>query len=388
LYMIATSLIHPVTPAIIRNRAFNSYMFGVALAVMHAALFLFSPLWGRLCSYLSSRRVTAIGLLGYALGQLIFCFAQTEGMVIVGRAIAGMFCGGTVTGLLTYIVNISEPERRSRNLIIYTTLQSIFNAAGYFIGGLMGTASIDAAFYVQIGLLTLLAAGFRLFCSDDATLPLSSLCKARLSQTANPFYHFAASKKFLTPALGYLFAAVALSGISLTALDQCFNYYLMDHFGLSSAYNGIFKAIVALVSLLVNLTVSMAVMRRENRLPQIYVATLLGSAVSAGAMALFMDMPSFVGSYVIFFGFNAIRMPLQQSLAADNAPKAHSNVAMGIYNSMNSFGSILGALFAGLIYAWNAKLPFWVSFAAMLVALVVLFIYKKLYPAAHEEQMV
>lgn len=384
--MAATSLIHPVTPAIIRDRAFNSYMFGVALAVMHTALFLFSPLWGQLCNYISSRRVAAIGLIGYAAGQTIFCFAKTEAAVIVGRAIAGMFYGGAVTGLINYVINTSRQEQRGRNLVIYSTLQSIFNAAGYFIGGMLGTLSINAVFYVQIGLLLLLAAGFCFLCNDDAVSPLSALSKKQLLQTTNPFSHFASVKEFLSPTLGYLFVAVALSGISLTALDQCFNYYLMDHFALSSAYNGIFKAVVAIVSFLVNLTLSMAVMRRTDRWLGIYSALLLGGTLAAGAMAVLTDMFLFVGSYVVFFAFNAIRMPLQQSVTANNTQSRHSNVAMGLYNSMNSLGSILGALFAGLIYAKGAKLPFTVSSLAMLASLIVLAVYKLLHAARCKRQ--
>ena len=46
-----------------------------------------------------------------------------------------------------------------------------------------------------------------------------------------------------------------------------------------------------------------------------------------------------------------------------------SNSAMGFYQSMNSLGSIFGALFAGLIYDANPMLPFILAFAAFVVAM-------------------
>jgi DHA1 family multidrug resistance protein-like MFS transporter len=52
---------------------------------------------------------------------------------------------------------------------------------------------------------------------------------------------------------------------------------------------------------------------------------------------------------------------------------------MGFYTSMNSFGGIFGALFAGLIYAKGAMLPFVLAFIAFLVSTLLAVYYQKLY---------
>ena len=85
-------------------------------------------------------------------------------------------------------------------------------------------------------------------------------------------------------------------------------------------------------------------------------------------------MPFFV-TYVLASCVNALRTPLMQAMVAARSTPENSNAMMGFYQSMNSLGSIFGALFAGLIYAQNPYLPFILAFAAFAVTLVLAFVY-------------
>ena len=84
-FNMAASFAHPVTPTLIIERNLDSSMFGVALAAMMTMNFLFSPFWGKLCGYMSTRRIMLICSLGYALGQIIFGTAMSEVQVVGGK---------------------------------------------------------------------------------------------------------------------------------------------------------------------------------------------------------------------------------------------------------------------------------------------------------------
>ena len=79
LFNMGANFAHPITPTVIQNLGLNDYMFGVAYAAMAFTNFLFSPFWGKLNGYLSSRRTMLIGGVGYGVGQICFCLARTEG---------------------------------------------------------------------------------------------------------------------------------------------------------------------------------------------------------------------------------------------------------------------------------------------------------------------
>ena len=107
---------------------------------------------------------------------------------------------------------------------------------------------------------------------------------------------------------------------------------------------------------------------------------LISTALVGSALLVKGQLP-FMAIYIIYNGINAIRAPLLQSIVAGQAAKEHSNMAMGFYQSMNSFGSIFGALFAGLIYAANPIYPFVLAFAAYGIACAVGALYIKKYNA-------
>ena len=168
LYFLASNLAHPVTPTLIVERGLDSSLFGVALAAMMTANFLFSPFWGSLCAYVPTRRVLLICCLGYAAGQWVFGAAQSETMVIAGRLLAGVFVGGVFTAQSNYVINTThDPARQGRNLTLLLTAQNFVGAAGYFVGGLLGLRSVETTFAVQVVLLA--AAGLLAvpLCADD-----------------------------------------------------------------------------------------------------------------------------------------------------------------------------------------------------------------------------
>ena len=72
LFQMAANFAHPVTPTLFTTLGLGSYMFGVALASQLVTNFLFSPFWGWISAYVSSRTVLLVTCIGYALGQAMF----------------------------------------------------------------------------------------------------------------------------------------------------------------------------------------------------------------------------------------------------------------------------------------------------------------------------
>lgn len=214
-------------------------------------------------------------------------------------------------------------------------------------------------------------------CQDDTLLKHKP--EKRLSVKAvNPFRAMMSAKEFTTPMLALLFVIVAIAGIGQNSFEQCFNYYIKDQFQLSSAYNGIFKAIIAVVNLICNSTICIWMMKKTNT--NLSFVPIVGlSAVTLGAILCFDAIVPFVIIDVVFFTLNAIRLPLLQNLCASRATAENSNAVMGFFQSMTSMGGIFGALFAGLIYDANPVYPFVLAFAALALATAFSVIYVKCY---------
>lgn len=383
LFYLAANFAHPVTPTLIVERGLDSSMFGVALAAMMTMNFLFAPFWGKLCGYIPTKRIMLICGIGYAIGQGIFGAAQSEVMVVAGRMFAGVFTGGSFTAYSNYVINMSEPEKTGQNLTTLVTLQTVISAVGYFVGGLLGTISVEAAFMAQVAVLA--SCGVLLFfvCQDDT--PFKHRPEKPLSfKEANPFAAFASAKDFMTPMLALIFIVMAVAGIGYNSFEQCFNYFIKDQFGLGSQYNGTIKAVIAIAILVGNATIC-TYLQKKTDTNVTFMPVMVALTAVIGCIFVVDGFIPFVVIYVLFSVFNAIRMPLLQNMAAMCSTPETSNSVMGFYQAMNSLGSIFGALFAGVIYAKGPMLPFMLAFAAMIVASLVSVVYVSKYKKSQKK---
>ncbi|MBQ1270826.1 MAG: MFS transporter [Clostridia bacterium] len=368
LFLMCGNFAHPITPTLIVERNLDPSMFGVAMAGLSVTTFLFSPFWGTLCSYLPTRVIMAISAFGYAIGQAIFGCAVNEVMIVGGRMISGVFAGGLFTSYANYIINVTpDPKERSQYLTMMLTTQTVGSAIGYFIGGMLGVISIWAAVVPQVAVAILCAVLHFVICIDDT--PYKAKPQKALSlRDANPFSSFASAKKFTTPLLAMIFAVTAVAAIGQTSYEQCFNYVIKDEFGLSSAYNGTFKAAIAVLTVLVNSTICVYLQKKTDINITFLPVFVSGALLLGAAVFLRGSLIPFAAVYILWNAVNALRGPLVQSIVAGRAASEHSNQVMGFYQAMNSLGGIFGALFAGLIYESGHSYPFILAFAAFSVA--------------------
>lgn len=374
LFNLAASFAHPVTPAFIVERQLDSSMFGTALAAMMFMSFLFSPFWGKLSDYVPTRNIMMISSIGYALGQVFFLFAQNETSVMIGRMFAGIFVGGAFTSFSNYIINTAKDAReRDRNLTTYVTIQTVGSACGYFIGGMLGLISTEAAFIAMILVLAVCGILFLAVCVDDTPMKHRPE-KALKIRDVNPFSAFIAAKSYMTLNLVLIFAIIAISSIGQNSYEQCFNYFIKDQYNMSSAYNGTFKALIAFATLLLNSTVCITLQKKTD-INRSFLWILLACCALTSIILIFRSRYLFIGIYILYSSVNVIRLPLLQSMVASRSTAESRGSMMGLNQAMYSLGGIFGALFAGLIYKMGAMLPFILAFAAYVISSIIGVVY-------------
>ncbi len=373
----AASFAHPVTPTIFKSLHLGDYMFGVALGSMMIVNFLLSPFWGKINTYISSKKGLLIGCLGYALGQTFFGLSQTELHFILARAFTGAFTGATFVSVLTYVVNTARDEReRGRDLTIVATIQSVGSAFGFLTGGLLGEIHTYLAIVAQVVILALCGIIFFFLCEDDTKIPLNSLNLKQFAVQANPFQAFMDSRKFLNWVLAFLFGVVMMQSLGFTAFDHSFNYYIKDVFGFSSGYNGLLKGAMGLITLAANTTIAMWLIHKTDIRKSIIFVLLICVATVTGIVLVDNVVP-FILINVFFFAFNAVTMPVIQALVSQRAKGKESNLVMGFYNAMKSLGSIFGSFASGALYTINPKFPFTLTLVAFSAATLFAFIYER-----------
>ncbi len=377
LFSFASTMVHAVTPALIKELALSDYIFGLGLAAMLFTNFLFSPFWGKLFEIITARGVFFIGFLGYALGQVLFAVATNEFTVLLARAFSGVFTGALVVSQLAYVVSTSTEQDRSKKLSICLTISGVFNAFGYFAGGMLGTVSVRTAFLVQIIVLLLgmILTPFLLKKTGRAQLNLKTLLA-----NSNPFKAFLGGREFLNKQWVVLFAVCTLIQLGYMGFEQVFNYYINDTLMLGSDYNGIFKAVLGFLTLFINLTACMWIIRRRL-VDKFLTPILLLCSLALMLVILTNGAVPYFASSLLYFAANFIAMVLSQSVVAGLIAKKQcpGSAVMGFYNAVKSFGGIIGSSAVGFIYAYGAKVPFVLLFVSYVLAFVFIIIYQTVY---------
>ena len=372
MFNLAANFAHPVTPTIIQDLHLPDYMFGLMLAAMQITNFLFSPFWGKMNGIISSRRTLLICCTGYGVAQLLFALSRTQAAILAVRVLAGFFVGGIFVSFLTYVINRAKPEDQARFLTYSATIQAVFGAFGYLVGGLLGEYSIRGTFFLQAAVLAAAGVLFRICCQPDAAAEKADM-KTVLRQS-NPMKAFLDGRLFMTGAFVLLFTMNILMNFGNTGFDQVFNYYLKDQLGLTSSYNGAIKAAVGLISFVSNMTLCLWIIRRTRVPRSMAFMALFCTAASVGAL-LIPQIGGYIACSVLVYGGYAVSLPLLQHMVAGQADPERKNLVMGFYNATRSLGGIIGSLMAGFLYGVHVKLPFLTVAVTYAVATAVAVVY-------------
>ena len=373
LFNLAANFAHPVTPTIIKELNLPDYMFGLMLAAMMISQFLLSPIWGKINTRISSRKTLLISCVGYAAAQLGFAYATTQGMILLVRVMAGVFVGGIFVSFLTYVINMARPEDQGRYLTYSATIQAVFGAFGYLVGGLLGEWSIRATFLLQAFTLAFSGVMFYLVCLPDNT-DARKLPMRQILRESNPMQAFLDGRHFMNPGFVLLFVLNILMNFGNTGFDQVFNYYLKDQLGFTSAYNGLIKAAVGFISFAFNMTLCLWIIRKTDTRKSMVVLALFCTAAAVGTL-IFPDLVPYIGCSVALYAGYSVSLPVLQDLAAARSAPEQKNLVMGFYNATKSLGSIAGSLMSGFLYGIHLKLPFFVVAGAYGLSILAAFGY-------------
>ena len=356
LFNLAANFAHPVTPTIIQELGLPDYMFGLMFAMMMVSNFLFSPLWGKINTVISSRTTLLVSCAGYGAAQLGFAYGTTQSVILLARTLAGVFVGGIYVSFLTYVINMAKPEDQGKYLTYSATIQSVFGAFGYLVGGFLGEYSIRMTFLLQSGALIFSGIVFYAVCLPDNVVTEKVPVRQILRQS-NPLQAFLDGKYFMTMAFVMLFAVNVLTNFGNTGFDQVFNYYLKDQLSLTSSYNGLIKAAVGFISFAFNMTLCLWIIRKTDTRISMLVITAVCTAASVGAL-LVPGMALYIVCSVLVYAGYSVSLPVLQDMVARKADPLQKNLVMGFYNATKSLGSIGGSLTAGFLYGIHVKLPF------------------------------
>lgn len=366
IYSLVANFAHPVEPTFYKQLGLPDYIFGVAFASMATALFLFSPFWNKIADRKGPNWVLTLCYIGYGFGQLYFFFFSDSVLdVVLARLFAGVFISGISVSNILYILDNAENENKGATLAAMATVNAIFSAFGYLVGGLLGDLSLKFCLGIEVAGLWLLSLAHLLLLSDCQRSG-SKTSLVQLLREANPLKAFIMPKKDLSKAFILFLLVCMLTSFASICYEQCFNYFIKDQYGFPPSYNGYLKGGVGIITLIANATICSYLLKRTNISRSIIYVLAICVVMMTGIVLINAVVP-FIILNVVFFGFNAVYKPLLQSMLNGFSRRSESPV-VGVYNSISNIGTIVGSLVSGFVYEVSPRGSFVYSTAAFILA--------------------
>ena len=365
--MLGFGLVMPIMPFYVESMGASATELGLLVAISPFIQLVAAPLWGSVSDRRGRKPVLAVGLLGYGLSMLAFGLSTRLWMLFVARGVGALLSAATMPTTMAYVGDSTSDEERGGGMGALGAAMGLGMVLGPALGGLLGSESLSTPFFLTaaVCLLTLLLV--LLF------LPESLPPGARRAEAAvlRPAAQLRALGQALFGPLGILLLMAFLVSFGLTNYQGIFGYYALKKFGYGTEEVGWILTVVGVVSALTQGLLTGPLTKRWGE-AAVIKATLLASALTFLLLLTADSLVTVLLTTGLFTLPNALLRPAVISLTSKHA-EAQQGTAMGLNNSFNSLGRVVGPIWAGFAFDLNYNLPYLsgaaIMFAGFLAAL-------------------
>lgn len=346
LVMMGFSVLFPIQADYAEQFGVDAAVMGMISGIYSLMHFICAPIWGRISDRVGRRPVLMIGLLGYVFSQTVFGLATEVWMLFAARTLAGILSAGAMPTTMAYIADITPPEERAKGMGLMGAAFGLGVILGPGVGGVLGTISLGLPFFVSAG-LSLLAFLTVLFLLPESLPPEARTVREQKRESR---------WKALTGEMAALYGVTFALSLGMVGVEHTFSFFAAERLRLEPDQTSWIFVIMGIVAVIVQ---GGLVGRVKKALGEPRMA-LVGLAVGALGMALVPLTTSpvvvTVAICVLAVG-NSLAQPANSALISQRA-KVGQGTAIGLMDSFNALGRIIGPTAAGAIFNLNPGLPY------------------------------
>jgi MFS transporter, DHA1 family, tetracycline resistance protein len=376
--VIGISILSPVAPFIVYRYSSDALMVTLLTAIYAAAQFFSAPALGKISDRLGRRPVLLVCILGSAIGYFIFGLGGALWVLLLARLIDGI-TGGNISTAAAYIIDLSKPEERAKNMTLIGMAYGLGFILGPAIGGALGQVSLNAPVFAAGGLS--LVTFVLIFFLLPESLPSSRRETAPLK--AKDFNPVASIGYMMAkPGLGLILTVYALFNLSFDGVNSIISVFVVRKFSVAPLAIGLLFVIVGLSTAIVQGALVGKLVPRfgEKRMA---ITSMLGTGIGGLLISL---SPLFWQLYPIVFFQGAITGFIWSTigtLAANRIGEREQGQLAGVNAALGGLMAMLGPVWGGLAYdAIAPAAPYWIAAVILVGACLLLVQVKVRAPAA------
>jgi len=346
LVMMGFSVLFPIQAYYIRQFGADTLTMGLLTSIYSVMHFIAAPIWGRISDRVGRRPVLMAGLLGFVFSQLMFGLATQIWMLFVARTLGGLLSAAAMPTAMAYIADVTSEEERAKGMGLMGAAFGLGVIIGPAIGGPLGTISLALPFFVSASL------SFLAFLGVLTILPESLPAEVRGERKSSRKSRWGT----FSPHMTALYLITLVLSLGMAGVETTFSFLAADvlHLG-PDGVSWVFVA-MGIVSVIVQ---GGLVGRIQKALGETRMM-ILGLVIATIGMAwvVFIQSPVWatVAICVLAVGMSLAR-PANSALISRHA-RTGQGVAIGVMDSFDSLGRIIGPSLGGAIYKLGPTLPY------------------------------
>lgn len=340
-------------------------------ALTALTFFLTTPWWGRRSDAVGRKPIIIIGLIGYALGMLLFNGAAHAGLIgvstglllylslVVTRVIHSSVTSAMHPAAMAYIVDCTEVEERIQGV----SKMAAANQVGVMVGPALAwfaAISFLAPFYIQATLM--FACGLLVWwILPESPLQFGKAVQNTKQQTVQ---HQATKKNkkvlsYFDPRFRLYIGIGVVMFTMLGMVQQTLGFYFQDRLGLDGVSAAQQYSVAMVVSSAAMLFAQLVVVERAPWRPHTFLITglpfcMLGYAVLAFA---FQEWSLYLGMAIFGFG-SGLAQPGLTTCATLMVEPHEQGALAGLTGAAAGLGFVFGPLTGGIIYRYDPSYPY------------------------------
>jgi DHA1 family tetracycline resistance protein-like MFS transporter len=366
--IVGLTILTPVAPYIVSRYSGDALMVTMLSVIYAGAQFAAAPVLGKISDRVGRRPVLLACVFGSAIGYFIFGIGGALWVLFLSRLIDGI-TGGNLSTAAAYIVDVSKPEERAKNMSLIGLSYGLGFILGPAVGGALATISVDAPLFAA-GVISLASVALIYFLLPES-LPAERRETAPLGLgDLNPVA--AIDTMARKPGLGVLLLVSALFNLAFDGANSTAGVFIMRKFASQPWQLGTFFVVAGIAMAIVQAVLVGRLVPKYGE-KRMALTSLVGNAV--GGLLTF-TAPAFWMLYPICFlhyGITGFFWSTTGAMAAGCVSRSEQGQLAGVNTALGGLMAMLGPLWAGVTFDYVAPgAPYWLSAVILAAAIFVL----------------
>ncbi|WP_174734772.1 MFS transporter [Mesobacillus harenae] len=346
LTMTGYGIVLPSLPYVAERLGLSSFEMGSLITGWALAQFIATPIWGRMIDRYGRKPILLFGLFGFGIAFILIIFAQSFGQLLTARIIGATLSSGSVPAALTIVADSSDTKNRGAAMGKMGAVNGLGFLCGPAIGGLFSPLGVNAPF-IAAGLLALI------------TLPLvwRYIEEPAHQNTQAHTPSFGKSLTFVTkPGYRELYLLTFGQSLAASSLFGMLGYFMIERFSAAPGEVSLGFSVFAGGSAFVQffLLKHLYLIRTDNWIAKFgFLLSTIGYFLIVLPIQLWIVI---LGCAFVGVGSACIKPTIISLLSKQG--KMGSGITMGLDQSIDSLGRILGPLIGGVFYSIHISSPF------------------------------